>query len=134
MKSKDFIKEDVSNIADDAMSMHKDHEVQMAREECYHIASNAIQLHRLLKTIDENVGIDAWAASKISLANDYVRTVKEWLEYELMDGKYEQFGNFDSPMMMGESDSSSTGSSSIAVSMAVPAGKKKKPLKRAKDV
>lgn len=83
MKTTDFIKESVQ-IADDAHAMHRDHEVQMAREECYHIAQNAIELHKLLKGMAETNGIDAWASEKISVANDYVRTVREWLEYELM--------------------------------------------------
>lgn len=82
MKTTDFIKE--SQIADDAHIMHADHEIQMAREECYHSAANAIKLHKLLKQVSEQEGIDAWASEKISLANDYLRTVCEWLEYELM--------------------------------------------------
>ena len=82
MKTTDFIKE--SQIADDAHVMHVDHEIQMAREECYHSAANAIKLHRLLKQVSEQEGIDAWASEKITLANDYLRTVCEWLEYELM--------------------------------------------------
>jgi len=82
MKTTDFIKE--SQIADDAHIMHVDHEIQMAREECYHSAANAIKLHKLLKQVSEQDGIDAWASEKITLANDYLRTVCEWLEYELM--------------------------------------------------
>jgi len=82
MKTTDFIKE--SQIADDAHVMHVDHEIQMAREECYHSAANAIKLHKLLKQVSEQDGIDAWASEKITLANDYLRTVCEWLEYELM--------------------------------------------------
>lgn len=131
MKSKDFLKESSVTIADDAMNMHKDHEVQMAREECYNIASNAIQLHKLLKNVNETVGIDAWASEKISLANDYIRTVREWLEYELMDGKFTD--TFETLDMIGESDGGSTSSSAIATSIAVPA-KPKKVIKRTKNV
>ena len=82
MKTSEFIKE--SQISDDAHVMHVDHEIQMAREECYHSAANAIKLHKLLKQVSEQEGIDAWASEKITLANDYLRTVCEWLEYELM--------------------------------------------------
>ena len=81
MKTTDFvvIKED---IAVDAHHMHKDHEVQMAREECYHTAANAIRLHGVLKHISEVDGLPGWVSEKISLANDYVHTVLEYMEYE----------------------------------------------------
>jgi hypothetical protein len=73
-----------NTIVQAATEMHTDHEIQMARESCYRSASNAIELHRMLKHVSEQEGLDAWASEKISLANDYLRTVKEWLEYELM--------------------------------------------------
>jgi len=82
MKPIDFIPEK-HPIVQAAESMHMDHEVQMAREECYHSASNAMELHRMLKKISEEDGIPGWASEKITLANDYLRNVKEWLEYEL---------------------------------------------------
>lgn len=83
MKPTDFIPEK-HQIGQAAMDMHVDHEIQMARENCYTAATNAIELHRMLKKLDEQDGIDAWASEKISLANDYLRTVKEWLEYEIL--------------------------------------------------
>lgn len=83
MKPTDFIPEK-HHIAKAAMDMHVDHEIQMARENCYNAATNAIELHRMLKKVSEQEGIDAWASEKISLANDYLRTVKEWLEYEIL--------------------------------------------------
>jgi len=82
MKPIDFIPEK-HPIVQAAESMHMDHEVQMAREECYHAASNAMELHRLLKQVSEEEGLQGWASEKITLANDYLRNVKEWLEYEL---------------------------------------------------
>lgn len=83
MKSKDFVKED---IISDVSEMHSDHEVQMAREECYHSAENAIALHKLLKHVSEQQGLEGWVSEKITLANDYLKTVREYLEYELMSG------------------------------------------------
>lgn len=83
MKPTDFLPEKHS-IGQAAVSMHVDHEIQMAREECYHAATNAMELHRMLKQISEEEGLKAWASEKITLANDYLRTVKEWLEYEIM--------------------------------------------------
>lgn len=120
MKTSDFIKENIVVAAD---NMHRDHEVQMAREECYHIASNAIELHQLLKNVSEESGIDGWVAEKITLANDYIRTVKEYLEYELMTGSP------GSVARIGE-DASSTSSVSIAAAPPVPLFKKRKIVKR----
>jgi len=81
MKSKDFLNE---NIVMDAQEMHQDHEVQMAREELYHAAENAIALHKLLRHVSETQGLEGWVSSKITLAGDYLKTVREYLEYELM--------------------------------------------------
>jgi hypothetical protein len=121
MKTTDFIKESTT-LAIDAHSMHQDHEVQMAREECYHIASNAIELHKLLQQISETTGLDGWVSEKISIANDYCRTVREYLEYELMS----QSGR----AMNEDATAGATSSASIAAAPAVPLLKKKKVIKR----
>jgi len=81
MKSKDFLAE---NLVDDAHEMHIDHEVQMARSECYHAAESAIALHKMLRNVSEHQGLDGWVSAKITLANDYLKTVHEYLEYKLM--------------------------------------------------
>ena len=79
MKPIDFIKED---FVTDAHEAHQDHEVQMARADCYTAAKYAIELHKLLKHITEQQGLDGWVSEKITLANDYLRTVHEYLTYE----------------------------------------------------
>ena len=81
MKTTDFIKEN-KFIGDDAHAMHQDHEVQMARSDCYNAAKYAIELHKLLKNISEMEGLDGWVSEKITLANDYLRTVAEYLRHE----------------------------------------------------
>lgn len=83
MKPTDFIKED-HNIVQAVVEMHDDHEIQLAREQCYNAASNAIELHRMLKHITERQGLEGWVQEKITLASDYLRQVKEWMEYEMM--------------------------------------------------
>lgn len=83
MKSEEFLKENQS-IGDDAHHMHKSHQHHMLREECYHSAANAIELHKLIGQLPDGHELDAWAAEKISLANDYLKTVREWLEYDVM--------------------------------------------------
>jgi hypothetical protein len=92
MKSIDFLKE---GFVEDAHTVHQDHEVQMAREECYHAAENAIALHKLLRNISENQGLEGWVSSKITLANDYLSTVREYLEYEIMSGHMKPELNVD---------------------------------------
>lgn len=124
MKTTDFIKEN-QQLADDATAMHRDHEVQMAREECYHIATNAIELHKLLKQVAESQGIDGWASEKISIANDYVRTVREWLEYELMTNQGHQLGE--------DASTGATGAASIGASAVPLLFGKKKIIKRKKS-
>lgn len=115
MKTRDFLTETHHHIVHAATSMHQDHEIQMAREECYHCASNAIELHRMLKQISEQQGIEAWASEKITLANDYLRTVKEWLEYELMNSIDTSIDT--SIEMPFAEDVGGTSSSSVATSM-----------------
>lgn len=83
MKSSHFLGE---NFVEDAHSVHQDHEVQMAREELYHAAESALRLHKLLRNVDESQGLEGWVSSKITLANDYLRTVLDYMEYELMTG------------------------------------------------
>jgi hypothetical protein len=82
MKTTDFITEN-ENIGSDAHVMHQDHQNQMLREEVYHSAVNAVKLYHALEKC-KGIQIDAWAAEKISLANDYLKTVADWLEYEVL--------------------------------------------------
>ena len=81
MKSLDFLKE---GFMEDASEAHQDHEVQMARQECFHAAEHALALHKLLRNISEAQGLEGWVSSKITLANDYLKRVREYLEYELL--------------------------------------------------
>ena len=91
MKTTDFLKE---GIGEDAHDMHKDHEVQMARQECYGAARDAIALHTLLKNISEMQGLEGWVSEKITLAADYLKTVHDYLEYEMMS-KHEALPSFN---------------------------------------
>ena len=82
MNSKQFLKE---GFLEDAHEAHVDHEVQMARVDCYYAAEHAIVLHKLLRNISEEQGLEGWVASKITLANDYLKSVREHLEYQMMN-------------------------------------------------
>jgi hypothetical protein len=80
MKTTEFLVEN-EFIAQDADQMHKTHQHSMLREECYHLAVNAVAIHKLLGEMSEGEPVMAWAAEYISLANDHIKSVKEFLEY-----------------------------------------------------
>ena len=88
MKTTEFLKEN-SIIAQEADTMHKDHEVQMARSQMYNSANAAIEIHKLLKNISEMEGIEGWVASKLTLANQYLESVRDYLKYEQVDQQSE---------------------------------------------
>lgn len=80
MNSKKHLSE---SLAEDAVTAEQDHEVQMARADCFHAAQHAIKLHKLLGTIPQNTNLPGWMQEKISLSADYIRSVAEFLEHEL---------------------------------------------------
>jgi hypothetical protein len=122
MKTTDFITE-TSLIAQEADDMHRDHEVQMARADCYNAAKYAIDLHKILKHMSETEGLDGWVSEKLTLANDYLRTVHEYLVHE--EAEEEQMMQFsESAMdfaveqMISETASAgASGASGVAISM-----------------
>jgi hypothetical protein len=93
MKPTEFIVE-TSQIAQEADTMHADHEVQMARADCYSAAKYAIELHRMLKEVSEQQGLDGWVSEKVTLANDYLRTVHEYLMHEMAHGQEQAMMGF----------------------------------------
>ena len=74
------------DISIDAMDMEKDHEVQMARGQLYHAARDAMRLHKMLKSVSEAQGLEGWVAAKITKAADYLNSVADYMEYELVGG------------------------------------------------
>ena len=92
MKTTEFIKEN-ENLVQDVQQMHEGQQNTMLREECYHIAVNAVAIHKLLSAMGEDSQLEAWATEYIALANDHLKSVKEFLEYQKMDqqGGMEEF-------------------------------------------
>lgn len=82
MAEKKKPKKMMENLSVDASMMEKDHEVQMARAQLYHLAENSIQLHKLLRKVSEEQGLEGWVQSKITLASDYIESVLNYMEYE----------------------------------------------------
>ena len=71
-------------LADMAHEAEKDHEVQMARSDCYKSAKYAVAIHKMLKDVSEMEGIDGWVAAKITKAADYLGSVKHYMEGQAM--------------------------------------------------
>lgn len=91
MKTTDFITENLAMAAQEAQS---DHEVNMARAQCYNAAQYAVEIHKLLKNISEMQGIEGWVASKLTLAEDYLNTVRDYLRYEAVQSQSNELEQF----------------------------------------
>jgi len=81
MKPAEFIVEN-SIIAQEADDMHRDHEVQMARSQMYSAAQAAIEIHKLLRDVSEMEGLEGWVQSKLTLASQYLESVRDYMKYE----------------------------------------------------
>lgn len=116
-------------LSDDAMSVDRDHEVQMARAQLYHLAQDAIRLHKLLKDITEEEGIEGWMQSKITLAADYIKSTADYLEYDRLSLSPMPTTVTGMPESVGGVSAGGIGAGSVAVS-ATPMGARKKTLVR----
>ena len=57
-----------------------DHEVEMARSDLFSAAKNAKQVLEMIESVSEDEGLEGWVQEKIIKANDYLNTVREYLE------------------------------------------------------
>ena len=98
MKTNEFLKED-------------DHEASMARAELMQIAKNAIAL---AKIVHEGDDLPGWVSSYITLADDHLNSVHEYMEYQSAK---------EPDLSIAESATSGgTSSASVATSMGGGAG------------
>jgi hypothetical protein len=58
-----------------------DHEISMAAAQVYRAAKCAMEIHRLLKMVNN---LEGWMQAKITLAADYLEAVSSNLEYDLV--------------------------------------------------
>jgi hypothetical protein len=63
-----------------------DHEVEMARSDLFSAAKNAQQVYSMIKDLSEEEGLDGWVQEKIIKANDYLNTIREYLEGKQVQG------------------------------------------------
>jgi hypothetical protein len=52
----------------------------MARSDLYSAAKNAKQVYSMIHSVSEDEGLEGWVQEKIIKANDYLNTVREYLE------------------------------------------------------
>ena len=129
MKTEEFLKEGCA-IADSAETMHKDHEVQMARSQLYNVAQYAIELHQMLKGISEMEGLEGWVQAKITKATDYLGAVKHHLEYQQLEKAQDEMMDFVpegaeyaiDKLVNETATAGATSSSNIATNVATGAG------------
>ena len=86
MKLNEFHDESDPALGMKADQMHADHEIQMARADCYKIAKYAIDLHNMLKDVPDSANLEGWVQKKITIAAEYMGSVKHYLEYEKISG------------------------------------------------
>lgn len=69
---------------------HPDHEVNMGKSQMYHAMKNAKAIHDMLQKVSEREGIEGWVASKLTKASDYLKVVKDYLEYEMIQAGFDK--------------------------------------------
>jgi hypothetical protein len=57
-----------------------DHEVEMARSDLISAAKNAQSIYKMIEATSEDEGLQGWVQEKIIKANDYLNSVREYLE------------------------------------------------------
>jgi hypothetical protein len=57
-----------------------DHDVEMARSDLFSAAKNAKQVYELIADVSEEEGLEGWVQEKIIKSNDYLNTIREYLE------------------------------------------------------
>ena len=70
-----------------------DHEVEMARSDLFSAAKNAQQVYSMIKDLSEEEGLEGWVQEKIIKANDYLNTIREYLEGKQVQGVDESIEN-----------------------------------------
>lgn len=64
-----------------------DSEIRMAQAQLYRAAKNSLELHKMLKYMDE---IEGWVQAKITIAAENLENVKNYIEYEMVSSTLEE--------------------------------------------
>ena len=63
-----------------------DHEVEMAVSDLFSAGKNAEKIYNIVRSVSEEEGLEGWVQEKIIKANDYLNTVREYLEGKQVQG------------------------------------------------
>jgi len=91
----------------------RDHEVEMARSDLHQAHKNSSKIHRLIKNVSEDDGLEGWVQAKITKAADYLNSVCQYLEGKQLQ---EMTGGVIAGGGVGESYSSGNKSYNATVS------------------
>ena len=89
---------DVTNITKPAtpiVHIVDTHEISMAQAQTYRAAKCAMEIHKMLKMVDE---LEGWMQAKITLAADYLEAVASNLEYDLVSATMDSDTHSMNPM------------------------------------
>ncbi len=64
-----------------------DHEVEMAKSDLFQAAKNATEIYKIIRDVPETQGLEGWVQEKIIKANDYLNSVREYLQHRDFDQK-----------------------------------------------
>lgn len=73
---------------------HLDHEVRMAHGEVLNLAHNSAELYEILRSQSESAGLPGWISAYITLANDYMESVVQYMREQNAEqgtGEHHQF-------------------------------------------
>lgn len=83
----------------------KDHEGQMAYSQIESVMRNAKAIHDILKKMPEDANLKAWVQSKLTLADDYLVSVADYMKTEYAHDEYDpQEEDTAEPMAFGETE------------------------------
>lgn len=66
--------------------VEEDHEVRMGHSQIESILRNAKVIHDILMSLPEGADLEAWAQSKLTLADDYLVSVADFMRSEYKQG------------------------------------------------
>jgi hypothetical protein len=78
----EMIDQELANTQEEARKEPNDHEGSMARSELRDMIKNGLSLYKLIQSEDELPG---WVSSYISLANDYIDSVSQYMTQDKED-------------------------------------------------
>jgi len=92
------------NIVENAMKVaesdmedanHTDHEVSMAKSQLLSSVKSSVRIAKHLKEKSEEEGLEGWVASKLTMAEDYLQNVADYMDGDKIDEGYKVLPSID---------------------------------------